>query len=107
MKIKLNKITKPFIIAELSANHNGKIKNVFKLIDQAKLCGANAIKLQSYTPDSMTLNCKNRFFYINEGPWKGDYLYNLFKKGTTPYSWHKKIFDYAKKKKNSLFQYSF
>ena len=107
MKIKLNKITKPFIIAELSANHNGKIKNVFKLIDQAKLCGANAIKLQSYTADSMTLNCKNRFFYINEGPWKGDYLYNLFKKGTTPYSWHKKIFDYAKKKKILCFSTPF
>ena len=46
MKIKLSKITKPFIIAELSANHNGKIKNIFKLIDQAKKCGANAIKIQ-------------------------------------------------------------
>jgi len=107
MKIKLNKITKPFIIAELSANHNGKINNIFKLIDKAKICGANAIKLQSYTPDSMTLNCKNRFFYINEGPWKGDYLYNLFKKGTTPYSWHKKIFNYAKKKKILCFSTPF
>ena len=98
MKIKLSKITKPFIIAELSANHNGKIKNIFKLIDKAKKCGANAIKIQSYTPQSMTLNCKNKHFYISEGPWKGNYLYNLYQKGTTPYSWHKEIFNYAKKK---------
>jgi len=90
---------RPFIIAELSANHNGKIKNIYKLIDKAKKCGANAIKIQSYTPDSITLNCKNKFFYINDGPWKGRYLYDLYKKGTTPFSWHKKIFDYAKKKK--------
>jgi pseudaminic acid synthase len=98
MKINLKKITKPFIIAELSANHNGKIENIFKLIDQAKKCRANAIKIQSYTPQSMTLDCKNKHFYISEGPWKGNYLYNLYKKGTTPYSWHKRIFSYAKRK---------
>ena len=46
----------------------------------------------------MTLDCKNKFFYINKGPWKGNYLNDLYKKGSTPYSWHKKIFDYAKKK---------
>ena len=46
----------------------------------------------------MTLNCKNKYFFINKGPWAGKYLYDLYKKGTTPYSWHKKIPDYAKKK---------
>lgn len=98
MSIKLNKIKKPFIIAELSANHNGQINNIYKLINKAKKSGANAIKIQSYTPQSMTLDCKNKYFYINKGPWKGNYLNDLYKKGTTPYSWHKKIFDYAKKK---------
>lgn len=98
MKRILSKIKKPFIIAELSANHNGKINNIYKLIDKAKKSGASAIKIQSYTPDSMTLDCKNKYFYIKNGPWKNSYLYDLYKKGTTPYSWHKKIFHYAKKK---------
>ena len=98
MTIKLNKINKPFIIAELSANHNGKIDNIYKLIDKAKMCGVSAVKIQSYTPQSITLDCKNKYFFINKGPWAGNYLYDLYKKGTTPYSWHKKIFDYAKKK---------
>ena len=98
MTIKLNKINKPFIIAELSANHNGKINNIYKLIDKAKMCGVSAVKIQSYTPQSITLDCKNKYFFINKGPWAGNYLYDLYKKGTTPYSWHKKIFDYAKKK---------
>jgi pseudaminic acid synthase len=107
MSFKLSKINKPFIIAELSANHNGKISNVFKLINEAKKCGANAIKIQSYTPDSMTIDSKNKYFYINKGPWKGNYLFDLYKKGTTPFSWHKKIFDYAKKKKILCFSTPF
>lgn len=107
MTFKLSKIIKPFIIAELSANHNGEIKNIYKLIDKAKKCGASAVKIQSYTPQSMTLNCKNKYFFINKGPWAGKYLYDLYKKGTTPYSWHKKIFDYAKKKKILCFSSPF
>ena len=107
MRIKLKKLKKPFIIAELSANHNGKITNIFKLIDKAKECGANAVKIQSYTPKSITLDCKNKYFYINSGPWKGNYLYDLYKKGTTPFEWHKKIFDYSKKKKILCFSTPF
>tara|TARA_X000000950_G_C13833816_1_gene627328 strand:+ start:350 stop:1372 length:1023 start_codon:yes stop_codon:yes gene_type:complete len=107
MSFKLSKINRPFIIAELSANHNGKINNVFKLINKAKKCGANAIKIQSYTPHSMTIESKNKHFYINKGPWKGNYLFDLYKKGTTPFSWHKKIFDYAKKKKILCFSSPF
>ena len=103
MSIKLNKLKKPFIIAELSANHNGKINNIYRLINKAKKSGAHAIKIQSYTPQSMTLDCKSKYFYINNGPWRGNYLNDLYKKGTTPFSWHKKIFDYAKKKKNFMF----
>ena len=103
MSFKLYKIKKPFIIAELSANHNGKINNIYKLINKAKKSGANAVKIQSYTAQSMTIDCKNKYFYINKGPWKGNYLHDLYKMGATPYSWHKKIFDYAKKKKNFMF----
>ena len=99
MSLILSKIKRPFVIAELSANHNGKITNIYKLINKAKKCGANAVKIQSYTPESMTLDVKNKYFYINNGPWKGSYLNDLYKKGTTPYIWHQKIFDYAKKKK--------
>ena len=80
MGIKLNKIKKPFIIAELSANHNGKINNIYRLINKAKNFGANAIKIQSYTAESMTIDCKNKYFYINKGPWKGNYLNDLYKK---------------------------
>jgi len=107
VRLKLYKIKKPFIIAELSANHNGNIKNIFKLIDEAKNCGAHAVKIQSYTADSMTLNCKNKHFYIRDGLWKGNFLYDLYKKGTTPFGWHKKIFSYAKKKKLLCFSTPF
>lgn len=107
MSIKLNKLKKPFIIAELSANHNGKINNIYRLINKAKKSGAHAIKIQSYTPQSMTLDCKSKYFYINNGPWRGNYLNDLYKKGTTPFSWHKKIFDYAKKKKILCFSTPF
>mgnify|MGYP005997758013 CR=1 FL=1 len=98
MSFKLSKIKKPFIIAELSANHNGKINNIFRLIDNAKKCGANAIKIQSYTAKSITLDCKNKYFYVKEGHWKGSYLYDIYRKGSLPFEWHKKVFSYAKKK---------
>lgn len=86
---------KPFVIAELSANHNGKIENVFLLIDEAKKSGAHAIKLQTYHPDLITLNSSNEDFIIKEGPWKGSNLYDLYSKGYTPWEWHKNIFDYC------------
>ena len=98
MSLKLSKIKSPFIIAELSANHNGNINNIYRLIDNAKKCGANAIKIQSYTAQSITLDCKNKYFFVKEGHWKGNYLYDIYKKGSLPFQWHKKVFDYAKKK---------
>lgn len=88
----------PFIIAELSANHNGKLSNLFKLIDKAKQAGADAIKIQSYTADAMTLNSRRKEFLLKKGLWKGNYLYDLYIKGSTPIEWHEKIFRYAKKK---------
>lgn len=93
----LGKINKPFLVAEISSNHNGNINNAIRLIKLAKKSGANAIKLQTYTPKTMTLNSKKKYFKINDGIWKGYYLWNLYKKAYTPYVWHKTLFDYGKK----------
>ena len=93
----------PFVIAEMSANHGGDIKNVFKTIDSAKKTGANALKIQTYTADSMTLNINKPNFKINKGLWSGHKLYDLYKEAHTPLDWHKDIFDYAKKIKFIIF----
>ena len=88
-----------FIVAEISGNHSGNIKNVFKSIDQIKKAGADAIKIQSYEPQTITVNSKKKHFFIKDKSiWKGQYLYNLYKTSYTPFSWHKKIFSYAKLK---------
>lgn len=86
----------PYVIAELSANHNGKIETAFKLIDQAKLAGADAVKLQTYTPDTITLNCSTEDFQIKDGLWSGRTLYELYKKAHMPWDWHKPLFDHAR-----------
>jgi len=93
-EICLNK--KPYIIAELSANHNGSIEIAKETILSAKKNGADAIKLQTYCADSMTINCENDDFVIKEGLWKGSNLYNLYEKAGTPYSWHPELFNFAK-----------
>jgi len=69
---------KPYIIAEMSANHNGSIDRAFKIIDEAKKAGADAVKLQTYTPDTITLNCDKEDFQISDGLWKGQTLYELY-----------------------------
>ena len=65
----------PFLIAEISASHNGKIQNAKKLIRTAKKYGADAVKLQTYSPETITLNSKKKYFKINKGPWKNYYLW--------------------------------
>jgi len=87
---------KPYLVAEISANHNGSLKTALKTIKLAKESGADAIKLQTYTPKTMTINVKRKDFYISKGQWKGNYLYDLYKKAHTPLEWHKEIFDYTK-----------
>lgn len=85
-----------FIIAELSANHNGSLDVAVETVRAAKRAGANAIKLQTYTPDTMTINCKNSYFQINEGTlWDGKTLYQLYSEAYTPWEWHKKLFKVA------------
>lgn len=86
-----------FFIAEISANHCGKFENAKKLILTAKKFGADAVKLQTYSPDTMTLNLKKKQFRIHSGLWKGSYLWDVYNKGQTPLAWHKKLFLYAKK----------
>lgn len=86
----------PYIIAELSGNHNGNIENVYKLIDEAALAGADAVKLQTYTPDTITMNSDRPDFIVKDGPWKGRKLYDLYTEAHTPYAWHGPIFNYAR-----------
>jgi pseudaminic acid synthase len=83
-----------YIIAELSANHAGSLQVAFDSIKAAKDAGANAVKLQTYTADSLTINVKRKEFEAS-GLWEGKYLYDLYKEAATPYSWHKELFDYA------------
>ena len=85
-----------FIIAELSANHNGDIQVALDTIRAAKRAGADAIKIQTYTADTLTINCKNDYFKINHGTaWDGEYLYDLYKRAYTPWEWHAEIFKVA------------
>ena len=86
-----------YIIAELSANHGGKIEIAKDTIKAAKDIGANAIKLQTYTADTLTLNSKNEDFIIKGGTlWDNKTLYELYKEAFTPWEWHKELFDYAR-----------
>ena len=87
----------PFIIAEISANHNGSLSHAKKLIKLAKQQGASAVKIQTYTADTMTLNSKEKIYMIKSGLWKGKTLWDLYEKAKTPLKWHKELFDYAKK----------
>ena len=86
-----------YIIAELSANHNGDLQIALDTIKAAKEAGANAIKLQTYTADTITLNCKKEDFLIDGGTlWDGKNLYELYQEASTPWKWHKELFDYAR-----------
>ena len=110
MKINNQKIGRdypPYIIAEMSANHNGSIETAFKLIDEAKKAGASAVKIQTYTQDTITINSKNSEFKITGGLWDGRYLYDLYKEGSLPWDWHKDIFAYAQEKEITIFSSPF
>lgn len=87
----------PYIIAELSANHNGSLERALETIDEAKRRGASAIKLQTYTADTMTIDSDRPEFLIKGGPWDGFKLYDLYKWAETPFEWHKAMFDHARK----------
>src|SRR3989344_3156896 len=88
-----------FIVAELSGNHNGDIKRALKIIDAVADAGANAVKLQTYTPDTMTIDSNRPEFIVRGNPaWKGKTLYQLYGEASTPWEWHKQLFEHAKKR---------
>jgi pseudaminic acid synthase len=97
----------PYIIAEMSANHNGDINNAYKIIDMAKSSGADCVKLQTYTPDTLTIDSKLPDFQLTEGLWTGQSLYELYKGAFMPWEWHQPLFDYAKKVGITIFSSPF
>lgn len=103
--MKFLKKNRCFIIAELSGNHNGKLSNLMKMIYQAKLAGADAVKIQAYEAEGITMDSDKPFFKLgSKSKWKKyENLYRLYKKGQTPRHWYKKIFSYANKIKIILF----
>lgn len=98
---------RPYIIAEMSANHNGKIENAFRIIDAAKQAGADAIKIQTYRADTMTLNSTREEFMIKGGLWDGWNLYKLYEWAHTPWEWHRALFEHAAKAGITLFSTPF
>ena len=97
----------PYIIAEMSANHNGSIENAFKIIEQAKRCGADAVKLQTYTADTITLNSCAPEFMIRGTLWDGQSLHELYQKAHMPWDWHKPLFDFAREQDITIFSSPF
>ena len=97
MSFSFKKITSVFIVAELSANHNGSLETAKKTIKAAKRAGADAIKLQTYTPDTITIKSqKNDFLINNNSIWDGKYLYDLYSEAYTPWEWHRELFEISK-----------
>ena len=97
----------PYIIAEMSANHNGSIENAFKIIEQAKHCGADAVKLQTYTADTITLDSRAPEFMIRGTLWDGQSLHELYQKAHMPWDWHKPLFDFAREQGITIFSSPF
>ncbi len=88
---------KTYIIAEMSANHAGSLENAKEIIYAAKEAGADCIKLQTYTADTMTIECGNEYFHINSGTWEGENLYSLYRKAYTPWEWQPGLKELADK----------
>ncbi len=97
----------PYIIAELSANHNGDINRAYQIMEEAKKAAADAIKLQSYTHETITIDCDSDDFQIHGGLWDGQTLYELYKGAHMPWEWHKPLFEKAKELDITIFSSPF
>ncbi len=97
----------PYVIAEMSANHNGSLDNAFRIIEAAKSAGADAVKLQTYTPDTITLKADSADFRITGGLWDGRTLYDLYQEAHMPWSWHAPLFEHARKVGITIFSSPF
>lgn len=94
---KIGRSEPPYVIAELSANHNGNLETALKIIEEAKKGGADAVKLQTYRADTITLNVDRQEFRIRGGLWDGRLLHELYEEAHTPWEWHEQLFDHARK----------
>lgn len=97
----------PYVIAELSANHNGKLETALRIIEEAKKAGADAVKLQTYKPDTITLNSDSEEFKIKGGLWDGRTLHDLYEEAHMPWGWHKPLFDRARELGITIFSSPF
>lgn len=97
----------PYIVAEMSANHNGSLERALKSLEIAKECGASAVKIQTYTADTMTIESNREDFQVKSGPWSGYKLYDLYKWAETPFEWHETLFRHAESIGLSIFSTPF
>lgn len=97
----------PYVIAEMSANHNGDLNTAFRIIEAARKAGADAVKIQTYRPDTITLNSEAPEFTISGGLWHGKSLYRLYEEAHTPWEWHSDLFEYAAKQGITMFSSPF